>query len=286
MITEFEEPPNETETSVPVPGKTCGCKHHIPVLESAMPSCKCKKLRTPRKIHAACGLLLTGFIVLHLGISVTGFNPVLYQQNVDRLHSVVNAIPGVTLFGIILPLLLQGTTGLFLVQREGLRFYTGKCDRGGRVRFFLQRWTALVVLGVITVHFLTMHAWGLHLLYRVTHWQGLARYAAGGLFHSGDAFASTVRGFTSLWRAGSMAQGANLVAMFFMLGGIWVTAFHVANGAWSGASLWKVVSTPESKQLWRITCIALGIALAGVGSLAWYWFTLAPSAHLVLAGKL
>ena len=154
------------------------------------------------------------------------------------------------------------------------------------MRFFLQRWTALVVLGVITVHFLTMHAWGLHLLYRVTHWQGLARYAAGGLFHSGDAFASTVRGFTSLWRAGSMAQGANLVAMFFMLGGIWVTAFHVANGAWSGASLWKVVSTPESKQLWRITCIALGIALAGVGSLAWYWFTLAPSAHLVLAGKL
>ena len=94
-LSEFEELPNGTEANVPAPGKTCGCKHHIPVLESAAPSCKCKKLRTPRKIHAACGLLLTGFIVLHLGASVTGFNPRIYQQNVDRLHSIVNAIPGV-----------------------------------------------------------------------------------------------------------------------------------------------------------------------------------------------
>jgi succinate dehydrogenase / fumarate reductase cytochrome b subunit len=281
MITEFEGLPNEKEAIIPAAGKTCGCKHHIPVLESAAPSCKCKKL-----IHAACGLWLTGFVVLHLGMSVSGLTPVLYQQNVDRLNLVVNSIPGVTLFGIIIPLLLQGTTGLFLVQREGLKFYTGKCDRGGRVRFFLQRWTALVVLAFVAVHFSTMHDWGLHLLYRVTHWQTLARYAAGGIFQSGDAFASTVRGFTSLIRAGSMAQGVNAVAMFLPLVGIWATAFHVANGAWSGSLLWKIFSTPQSKQLWRFTCIIFGIALASAGSLAWYWFTLAPNALLALAGKL
>jgi hypothetical protein len=91
-LSEFQELPNGTEANFPASGKTCGCKHHIPVLESAAPSCKCQKLRTPRKIHAACGLWLTGFVVLHLGISVTGLNPALYQQNVDRLHSVVNTI--------------------------------------------------------------------------------------------------------------------------------------------------------------------------------------------------
>jgi succinate dehydrogenase / fumarate reductase cytochrome b subunit len=284
-LPEFEEFPNKTEATVPAPGKTCGCKHHIPVLESAAPLCKCKELRTPRKIHAACGLLLTGFIVLHLGASVTGFNPRIYQQNVDRLHSIVNAIPGVTLFGIILPLLLQGTTGLFLVQREGLKFYAGKCDRGGRARFFLQRWTALVVLAFITVHFTTMHAWGLHLLYRFTQWQSLSRFTEGGLFHSEDAFVTTVQGFTSLWSAGSMAHGANVIGMFLLLGGIWATAFHVANGAWSGALLWKVLPTPYSKQLWKIACIVLGVTLAAAGSIAWYAFTLAPNAVLALAAK-
>jgi succinate dehydrogenase / fumarate reductase cytochrome b subunit len=283
-LSEFQELPNGTEANFPASGKTCGCKHHIPVLESAAPQCKCKKLRTPRKIHAACGLLLTAFIGMHLGMSMTGIKPVLFQQTVNRLHS-VPALPGVSLVLVLLPVLLQCTTGIFLVQREGLKYYTGKCDRGGRVRFFLQRWTALAVLAFITVHFVTMHTWGLHLLYRVTQWQALSRYSAGGIFHSGDAFASTVQGFTSLWRAGSMAQGVNAIAMFFLLVGIWATAFHVANGAWSGALLWKILPTPYSKQFWRLICLIFGIALAGAGSIAWYAFTLAPNAVLALAAK-
>jgi hypothetical protein len=125
---------------------------------------------------------------MHLGMSITGLKPVLFQRIVNWLHA-VPALPEVSLMLVLLPMLLQCTTGIFLVQREGLKYYTGKCDRGGRVRFFLQRWTALVVLAFITVHFMTMHAWGLHLLYRFTQWQSLSRFTAGGLFHSEDAFA-------------------------------------------------------------------------------------------------
>lgn len=241
----------------------------------------CKKVRTPRKIHAACGLLLTMFLGMHLGMSLTGLNPVLFQQIVNRLHA-VPALAEISLMVVLLPMLLQCTIGIFLVKKEGLKYYTGKCDRGGRVRFFLQRWTALVVLVFITVHFMTMHAWGLHLLYRVTHWQALTRYSAGGLFRSTDAFASTVQGFTSVWNAGSMAHGANVLGMFLLLGGIWAIAFHVANGAWSGAVLWKILPTPQSKQLWRIACIVLGVSLAAAGSIAWYAFTLAPAASKIV----
>lgn len=265
------------ETNSPLePGKACGCKHHIPVLTSPEPSCKCKKLRTPRKIHAACGLLLTAFIGMHLGMSLTGLKPALFQQIVNRLHQ-VPALPEVSLILVLLPILLQCTTGIFLVQREGVKYYTGKCDRGGRVRFFLQRWTALVLLAFITVHFMTMHTWGLHLLYRITHWGALTRYMAAGLFHREDAYASTVQGFSSVWSAGSIAHGANGVGMFLLLGGVWATAFHVANGAWSGALLWKILPTQQSKQLWRTACIVLGIALVAAGSIAWYAFTLAPA---------
>ena len=283
MTSESNDSAGKANTSM-VPGKACGCKHHIPVLPSPEPSCKCKKLRTPRKVHAACGLLLTAFIGMHLGMSLTGLNPVLFQQSVNRLHA-LPALAGLSLVFVLFPMLLQCTTGIFLVQKEGLKYYTGKCDRGGRVRFFLQRWTALAVLAFITVHFMTMHTWGLHLLYRVTHWQALTRFTAGGLFHSEDAFASTAQGFASLWSAGSMAHGVNIIGIFLLLGGIWATAFHVANGAWSGALLWKLLPTPQSKRFWKMNCFILGIALAGAGSVAWYAFTLAPGALSTLAAK-
>ena len=75
-----------------------------------------------------------------------------------------------------------------------------------------------------------------------------------------------------------MAHGANVIGMFLLLGGIWATAFHVSNGAWSGALLWKILPTPNLMQLWRVACVVLGVAMAAAGSIAWYAFTLAPGA--------
>lgn len=282
MTTELGNSPAVMGSTESPSAKGCGCNHSKPIVSSQGPSCKCKKLRTPRKIHAACGLLLTGFLVLHFSMAVTGLNPAFYQKKVDHLHSFLNHVPGVALVAILLPMLLQCATGLFLVQREGLRYYTGKCDRGGRVRFFLQRWTGLCILSFVFVHFATLHSWGFHLVYRVTGWQALTRYSTGGLFHHSDAFASTAQGFTSLWREGSVAHMGNAIAMLALLAGIISTAFHVANGAWSGASLWKLLTTPKTKLLWRIACISLGVALAVAGSLAWYAFSLAPAARAAI----
>jgi succinate dehydrogenase / fumarate reductase cytochrome b subunit len=94
-----------------------------------------------------------------------------------------------------------------------------------------------------------------------------------------------VQGFASLWNAGSTAQGANAIGMFLLLGGIWATAFHLANGTWSGALLWRILPTPQSKRFWKVICFIFGIALAGAGSVAWYAFTLAPNAASALAAK-
>ena len=89
----------------------------MPVIAPPIPQCKCKKLRTPRKIHAACGLLLTAFLAVHLGIGISGLDSVAYQQNVDLLHSVLRVIPGFTIAGVLLPLLIQCAMGLFLVNK-------------------------------------------------------------------------------------------------------------------------------------------------------------------------
>jgi succinate dehydrogenase / fumarate reductase cytochrome b subunit len=67
-----------------------------------------------------------------------------------------------------------------------------------------------------------------------------------------------------------------------LLVGILGTVFHAANGLWSGAILWKAIKTPESKARLNYICFAFGLALATMGSLAWYAFTMSPNAQAAL----
>ena len=61
--------------------------------------------------------------------------------------------------------------------------------------------------------------------------------------------------------------------------GVWAAAFHAANGAWSGAVIWNLAAAPESKRRWGYACIAAGVALFLMGTVAWYAFTLSGAAR-------
>ena len=107
-------------------------------------------------------------------------------------------LPGFTLVAIFLPLLFQAASGLYLLRKHGLKYSVKKCNRGGKLRFFLQRATGLAILAFAAFHVGTLHAWGLHAVYQATHLTALSRYANGGLFQAGGAaFRSTVEGFGS-----------------------------------------------------------------------------------------
>lgn len=260
------------EVEQAITGKSCGCKHHFSLYPEPEPRpCTCKKLRTPRKIHAASAVILLGFLSLHFLIAATGLRPTLYQAQVNRLHSLVVNFPALTVLAILLPFILQSVTGIYLLHGEGLRYYTGKCDRGGRVRFFFQRWTGVVILGFLFVHVLPLHVWGFHQLYRLTRWSAFSRYSAGGIFQPDNAFQSTVQGFRYL--GGSEAFLTNTVLSGVLLVGIWAVSFHLANGAWSGALLWKILPSENIRPAWRIICFAMGILLIGLGSIGWWAFT-------------
>jgi succinate dehydrogenase/fumarate reductase cytochrome b subunit len=123
----------------------------------------------------------------------------------------------------------------------------------------------------------TLHEWGLHRVYQVTHAAALSRYATGGLFQAGSAaFRSTVEGFGSF--CGASTAGNLLVALACLLG-VWAAVFHVANGAWSGGAIWNLLPTPESKRRWGYACAAIGIVLFVAGTAAWYAFTLSDAAR-------
>jgi succinate dehydrogenase hydrophobic anchor subunit len=211
------------------------------------------------------------FLSAHLAIGVTGWSPIAYQRNIDAVQGALAHLPGFTLAAIFLPLLFQAVSGLYLLRKEGMRYGVKKCNRGGKLRFFLQRATGLAILAFALFHVGTLHAWGLHAVHRFTHWSALSRYAAGGLFQAGGAaFRSTAEGFGNF--CGAWSAGNRMVAVFCLLG-IWAAAFHAANGAWSGGVIWNLAPTSETKRRWAHICAVIGAVLLAAGTVAWFAFT-------------
>ncbi len=267
-----------TPTTEPAAGRPAGgCKHHAELQPAPQPKCSCQGLLRPRRMHALCGLWMAAFLAAHLAIALTGWSPAAYRQNIDAIQGAIAHVPGFTLIAIFIPLGFQAASGLYLLRKEGMKFGVKKCNRGGKLRFFLQRVTGLAILAFLLFHVGTLHAWGLHAVYQATHLGALDRYAAGGLFQAGDAaFRSTVEGFGG--SCGTSAAGNALVAALSLLG-IWATAFHAANGAWSGGVIWGLLPTPESKRRWGRLAIAIGVLLLAAGTGAWYAFTMSSAAR-------
>jgi len=227
-------------------------------------------------MHALCGLWMALFLCAHLAIGITGWWPAVYQRDINVIQGTLAHLPGFTLIAIFLPLLFQAASGLYLLRKEGLKYSVKKCDRGGKIRFFLQRMTGPAILVFALFHVGTLQAWGLHMVYRATQLTALNRYATSGLFRTGDAFRSTVEGFGSF--CGASAAGNLLVAAFCLLG-VWATAFHAANGAWTGGMIWNLAPTQESKRRWGRVCVLIGVMLFATGTVAWYAFTLSAAAR-------
>jgi len=260
----------------PTTGLAGNCKHHAGLQPAPQPKCSCQGLLRPRRMHALCGFWMACFLCAHLAIGVTGWSPAAYQSNIALIRKALAHLPGFTLVAILLPLLFQAVSGLYLLRREGMKYSVKKCNRGSKVRFFLQRLTGPVLLAFALFHVWTLHEWGLHRIYQATHMAALGRYATGGLFQAGAAFRSTVEGFGDF--CGASAAGNFLVALACLLG-VWAAAFHVANGAWSGGVVWNLLPKPESKRRWGYVCAAIGFVLFVVSTAAWYAFTLSDAAR-------
>jgi succinate dehydrogenase / fumarate reductase cytochrome b subunit len=226
------------------------------------PGCKCGKLRPPRKLHAAIGLWLTFFLGVHLAICATGISPSQYQNSVDTIHKPLAYIPGAVLLLVILPVLFQMASGSFLTVKEGMKYDIKRCDRGGKFRFFLQRITGVAILAFLLLHIGSVYRWGFPLTYQ-------------------SAFTFTASAFRP-WSSST----ANFITIALLFAGILGSVFHAANGLWSGAILWKAIQTPEGKTRWNYVCSALGLALAVMGSLAWYAFTLSAHAQPTVAATI
>ena len=233
--------------------------------------CACSGNICPRRYLAITGLCLGTFLILHFGVNVLGLWPARFQAAVNHIHGLGGALPVLEIALIFIPLTIHVALGLRTLRREKLKFGVEKHHHGSDMRQWLQRVTAVILLAFLAFHLATMHRWGWHLFFRLTHWPLLARYRMGGLFEPSRAFASARDGLGNFWSAAAGHPVNLLVAEFYLLG-IAAAVYHLANGVTTGAEVLGLTSNPAVQQrLWRC-CLVAAPALLLVGMAAWYAF--------------
>src|SRR5208283_5772540 len=95
----------------------------------------------------------------HLAATALGLRPQLFEQYIRGLHAGLRQTPWLEVL-VFLPLLTLVAFGIYLLAKAGLRYKVKKCKRGGKLRFFLQRVSAVVILAFIAFHLLTLRDWG------------------------------------------------------------------------------------------------------------------------------
>jgi succinate dehydrogenase/fumarate reductase cytochrome b subunit len=236
-------------------------------------ACTCRHRYCPRRIHAILGVVVGLFVIAHVSIALTGLWPERYQALVDQIHRLGPALPALELALVFIPLLAQVGYGLRMLVKVGMAYHTDKKSRGGEMRFFLQRLSAIILLWFLGFHVATMHRWGFHLLYDVTGADALTGYKAAGLFHpNGQAFQSTALAIRSYWSPEASRHPANLVVVAFYALGIWADCYHLANGLATSAMAWGITVTEMSQRRCTLLCVGIGAALTVAGTAAWYAF--------------
>jgi succinate dehydrogenase / fumarate reductase cytochrome b subunit len=247
----------------------------LPIQKPHHAACTCRHRYCPRRIHAMLGVAVGLFVVAHLAIAVTGLWPERYQGLVNSIHRLGPALPAVELGLVFLPLLAQVGYGLRMLVKVGMAYHTDKQSRGGDLRFFLQRVSAVILLLFISFHVATMHRWGFHLLYETTDMEALKSYQAAGLFHpQGQAFQSTALAIRSYWSPDGVKDPVNLFVMGFYIIGIWAACYHLANGLATGAMAWGITTSEIAQRRCGLLCLGAGATLTLAGAAAWWAFVL------------
>ncbi|MGO8697256.1 MAG: hypothetical protein ACLQVY_06005 [Limisphaerales bacterium] len=237
--------------------------------------CGCGGHACPRQYLAITGFVLGAFLLLHLSVNALGLWPARFQKMVTLINGLGVALPSLEI-GLILALAIHIAFGLRTLRREKLIFDVKKHHSGSDLRYWLQRVTAVILLVFLAFHLATMHRWGLHLLYQMTHWPGVKRYAGSGLFEPQRALASVSEAQWHFWDQHA-ANPANLLIAEFYLLGIAAAVYHLANGAATGSEVLGFVTTNRRKEGLWLACVGAGSILAAIGLAGWYAF--APGVH-------
>jgi succinate dehydrogenase / fumarate reductase cytochrome b subunit len=194
-----------------------------------------------KRVFSLLGLFFGAYVLVHLVTNASLFaSPRLFQENVNRIHSLGPALPLVEWIFIFLPILFHAGVGwaIILGATPNLSNYRYL----GNVRYMLQRVTAILLFFFIIFHLWHMHHYG-HSL-------------GGGKFVPDMAASSTAKALQPL-----------PIRLIYALG-VLATAFHVGNGIWTAGVTWGLWLTPAAQRRANAIAWIAGVVIMSLGILA------------------
>jgi succinate dehydrogenase / fumarate reductase cytochrome b subunit len=200
-----------------------------------------------RRLHSLSGVVPIGaYLTVHLLTNASVLDThnapgELFQQNVDRIHSIGALLPFVEWGLIFIPLLFHALLGvaIWLGSEPNPKEYPFTAN----IRYTLQRTTGLIAFAFIFFHVGTLK-WGI--------WTPFDKH---------DAYASTSAAIQKSW----------WVAPIYAIGTL-CAVYHFANGVWTSLITWGVTVGRNAQRVSGYVCAAFGVALAVVGVGAIYGF--------------
>lgn len=184
-----------------------------------------------RRLQSLGGIVFGGYIAVHLLVNATliqGHNPDVYQQQVDKIHSLPFLL-GIELTAIYLPLLIHTLYGIYVIVN-------GKpnVEHYGYVKnwfYVLQRITGIALVLFIFFHIGGMYGW----------------FGETLKFDHHAATETVSRHLKSNWL---------LWLIVYPLGILFAT-FHMANGFYTAAISWGLTVSKKAQDRWGYLCLGL-----------------------------
>ena len=187
-----------------------------------------------RRAQSLAGIVFGGYILVHLLVNATliqGQKPDVYQQQVDKIHSLPFLL-GIELTAIYLPLLVHTLYGLYVIfnGKPNVEHYS-----------YVKNWFYVLqrVTGIALVLFILFHIGGMY------GWFGQTLK----FDHEGPhgATVSVTRHLHASWL---------LWLVVYPLGILFAT-FHMANGFYTGAISWGLTVSKKAQDRWGWLCLGV-----------------------------
>lgn len=205
------------------------------------------------RLFSLAGLMPVGaYLVLHLSTNASVIaGPGVFQEQVDRIHSLGPLLPFVEWTFIFIPILFHGIVGTMIAM--GSLPNMSQYQYGSNIRYTFQR-----VTGMIVAAFILFHIWHLH---------HLGSALRGGNFDPEHATSSA-----------ALAIGTLPMQIIYAVGTL-CAVYHLSNGLWTFGITWGIWTSEGAQRRAGYVCTAFGIGLAVIGMTALYGMSTADVAE-------
>lgn len=196
------------------------------------------------RLFSLAGLMpIGGYVIVHLATNASVLaGPGMFQDQVNRIHSLGPLLPLVEWTFIFIPIIFHALVGLSIAF--GCLPNVAHYQYGSNIRFTLQRFTGMLIALFILFHVLQLHH--------------LGKFVGGGKFDPHHAASSAAEAIHSL-----------PVIIAYAVGTL-CAVFHLANGLWTFGITWGIWTSSAAQRRAGYVCTAFGILLAIIGMGALY----------------